>query len=64
MLQEFLAFLAAHRLDRNTHVIVTADHGEELLERTLFGHGSQLYGETTHVQSIEEERLRVFGDLD
>ncbi|MFO0953014.1 MAG: sulfatase-like hydrolase/transferase [Isosphaeraceae bacterium] len=34
---------------KNTLVIVTADHGEHLGERKLFGHGTSLYNQEVHV---------------
>ncbi len=36
-------------LRRQTLVVVTADHGEELLERGLLDHGDTLFEEVTHV---------------
>ncbi len=33
----------------NTWVVITADHGEHFGEHNLFGHGSSLYNEQTHV---------------
>jgi len=35
--------------DKNTLVIVTADHGEELWDHGAFGHGYSLYKEVIHV---------------
>jgi arylsulfatase A-like enzyme len=36
----------------NTYVIVTADHGEQLGEHGLFGHGCSLYRRETHVPLV------------
>jgi arylsulfatase A-like enzyme len=36
----------------NTLVIITSDHGEELGEHGLFGHGKSLYGQETHVPLV------------
>jgi len=47
-------FGALHRahLLKNTLVIVTADHGEELNDHRRFGHGQTLFGEVTRVPLI------------
>jgi len=34
---------------RNTLFIVTADHGEEMMERGIYGHGKSLYNTVIHV---------------
>lgn len=34
---------------RNTLLVVTADHGEELMEREVYGHGKSLYNTVIHV---------------
>jgi len=39
-------------LSDNTIIVLTADHGEEFLERTRIGHGSSLHKELTHVPLI------------
>ncbi|HUG54149.1 MAG TPA: sulfatase-like hydrolase/transferase [Vicinamibacteria bacterium] len=44
-----LAGLTGRRLDGNTVVVVTADHGEEFLEHGGFEHGHTLYDEQLHV---------------
>jgi arylsulfatase A-like enzyme len=36
----------------NTWVVITADHGEHFGEHDLFGHGSSLYNEQTHVPLV------------
>jgi arylsulfatase A-like enzyme len=36
----------------NTWVVITSDHGEHFGEHDLFGHGSSLYNEQTHVPLI------------
>ena len=39
-------------LDKNTLIIITADHGEEFLEHDQLGHGKNLYQETIHIPLI------------
>ena len=39
-------------IDDNTIVIITADHGEQFMERGGFGHGKYLYNEYIHVPLI------------
>ena len=39
-------------LDKNTLIIITADHGEEFLDHGYFGHGHNLYQETIHIPLI------------
>ena len=39
-------------LDKNTLIIITADHGEEFLEHDQLGHGNNLYQETIHIPLI------------
>jgi arylsulfatase A-like enzyme len=39
-------------LDKNTVIILSADHGEEFLERRRFGHAASLYNEIIHVPLI------------
>jgi choline-sulfatase len=34
---------------RNTLLVVTADHGEEMMEREVYGHGKSLYNTVIHV---------------
>ena len=51
---QFWAFFNASGLRDNTILIVTADHGEELLERGNVGHAS-----TTRVGHLHEELVRV-----
>ncbi|MBS29117.1 MAG: hypothetical protein CL566_09400 [Alphaproteobacteria bacterium] len=51
---EFWRFYRRIGLDGNTILVVTADHGEELLERGNVGHAS-----TTHVGHLHEEIVRV-----
>jgi len=40
-----------HRFDwkRNTLLVVTADHGEEMMEKGVYGHGTSLYNTVIHV---------------
>jgi choline-sulfatase len=35
--------------DRNTLIVVTADHGEEMMEKGFYGHGRSLYNTAIHV---------------
>lgn len=48
-LGRFLGKLRAEGRLANTWVVITADHGEHFGEHNLFGHGSSLYNEQTHV---------------
>ncbi len=47
-----IAHLRKLRLDRNTLVIITADHGEELRDHGRAGHGHSLYDELLRVPLI------------
>ena len=47
-----LDYLSELKLSDNTIVIITADHGEEFMERGKFGHGRSLYQELIHVPLI------------
>lgn len=51
---QFWAFFDTSGLDENTILIVTADHGEEMLERGHVGHAS-----TTRAGHLREELVRV-----
>jgi len=51
---EFWRFFKKAGLDKNTILVVTADHGEELLERGRVGHAS-----TTHDASLHEEIVNI-----
>lgn len=44
--------LRARGLFENTLIVVTADHGEEFMERGMVGHGSSLYDELLRVPLI------------
>jgi arylsulfatase A-like enzyme len=44
--------LANRGLLENTLVVITSDHGEELGEHGLFGHGRSLYGQEAHVPLV------------
>jgi len=35
--------------ERNTLIVVTADHGEEMMEKGFYGHGTSLYNTVIHV---------------
>ncbi len=47
-----LEILAEAKVDKNTIVIVTADHGEDLGEHGSFFHGSTVYEAATHVPLV------------
>lgn len=47
-----LEALRTHRLERDTIVVLTADHGEEFLERGWLGHSRTLYEELIRVPLI------------
>ena len=47
-----LRHLAASGLERDTLVVLTADHGEELLEHGWIGHTRTLYDELLHVPLV------------
>jgi arylsulfatase len=40
------------KLDKNTLIIITADHGAEFLEHGQIGHGNNLFKETTQIPFI------------
>ncbi|MDO8523023.1 MAG: sulfatase [bacterium] len=48
---ELLAFLEKLKIDKNTIIVFTADHGEEFLEHGILGH-KQFYNELLHVPLI------------
>jgi len=48
----FLRRLSEEGLLENSHVIVTADHGEEFLDHGGFNHGHTLYAEQTRVPLV------------
>lgn len=48
-LGELLAGLKRMGRERDTLIVLTADHGEEFMEHGMYGHGSQLFDETLHV---------------
>lgn len=50
--KRILAGITELGLNDQTATIVTADHGEELLEHGQIGHGQSLYNELTHVPLI------------
>jgi len=49
---EILRALEERGLDENTIVVFTSDHGEELFDHGLLGHGTTLYQELVHVPLI------------
>lgn len=52
VLAEFLEWLRREGFARDTHVVVTSDHGEEFLEHGLIGHENLPYEELLHVPLI------------
>ncbi|HZL99684.1 MAG TPA: sulfatase-like hydrolase/transferase, partial [Planctomycetota bacterium] len=52
LLAELLDGLERLGRDRDTIVVITADHGEEFMDHGMYGHGSQLFDETLHVPLI------------
>ena len=44
--------LESRGLLKNTLVVITSDHGEELGEHGLFGHGRSLYSQEVHVPLV------------
>ena len=40
------------KLDNNTLIIITADHGQEFLEHNFIGHGHNLYQETVNIPLV------------
>ena len=51
-LGRFFDYLKEQGLDKNTLVILVADHGEEIMERGWIGHTKHLYNELIHVPLI------------
>lgn len=49
---DVMELLSDLEIDDNTIVILTADHGEELMDRDRFGHGTTLYQEVIRVPLI------------
>jgi len=49
---EILRALEERGLDENTIVVFTSDHGEELFDHGMLGHGMTLYQELVHVPLI------------
>ncbi len=47
--------------DKNTLLIITADHGEELWEKGLYGHGKSLYHTLLHVPLVVFFPERIAG---
>lgn len=45
--------------DKNTLLIITADHGEELFEHGFYGHGKTLYNSVLHVPLIVHYPERI-----
>jgi len=58
LIGELMAKLERLELDRNTIVVVTTDHGEEMFERGFMQHGKTLYEELTRLPLI----LRIPGE--
>ncbi len=38
--------------ERNTLIVITADHGEEMMEKGFYGHGRSLFNTTIHVPLV------------
>jgi arylsulfatase A-like enzyme len=51
-LDSLFGAMVAHRLLERTIIVVTADHGEELMARGREGHGANLFEECTHVPLV------------
>jgi arylsulfatase A-like enzyme len=51
-LGRFLGDLRAAGMLEETWVVITSDHGEQFGEHNLFGHGTSLYNQQTHVPLI------------
>jgi len=51
-LGRLMSELARRGLDRNTLVVITADHGESFGNHNLFGHGNSAYLEVLHVPLV------------
>jgi arylsulfatase A-like enzyme/tetratricopeptide (TPR) repeat protein len=52
MVANLVGWLEERGLERQTVVVVTSDHGEEIFERGRFDHGQTLYEEVTHVPLV------------
>jgi arylsulfatase A-like enzyme len=52
LLADLLAFLRQERLDQDTTVVVTSDHGDEFREHGGSGHGTTLYGELVNTFAV------------
>lgn len=59
-LGEFLNKLSAHRGSRPVVILITADHGEHLGEKQLFGHGFGAYHVLVHVPLIIHDHTGMF----
>jgi len=58
-LRRLLDTLAELKLEENTLVVLTADHGEEFWEHAYLGHGWTLYQEVLHVPLIMRYPPRI-----
>ena len=52
LLADLLGFLASERLDDDTTVLVTSDHGDEFHEHGGTGHGTTLYAELVNTFAV------------
>jgi arylsulfatase A-like enzyme len=52
LVAELVGWLGERGLERQTVVVVTSDHGEEIFERGAFDHGKTLFEEVTHVPLV------------
>jgi len=55
--------LEARGLDDETIIVITADHGEELFDRSGWNHGQSLYDELLRIPLIITEEAHVQGGL-
>lgn len=52
LVAELVGWIEQRGLERQTVVVVTSDHGEEIFERGHFDHGQTLFEEATHVPLV------------
>jgi arylsulfatase A-like enzyme len=70
-LGDFFAFLKAQNIWDNTMLIVTSDHGEELMDHNMIKHGIHLYDTLIHIpliikmpNSTKQTPMRITGLAD
>jgi arylsulfatase A-like enzyme len=49
---EMMEILKRHELDKNTVIMITADHGEEFLDHGGMGHNRHIYNELLHIPLV------------